>query len=70
MSSAGSVWNEGWAVIRAPGHPWHFAGFYATRDEADDKALEMGPDYRVRFGMNRQGSDAFVWSSVNNTCRA
>jgi hypothetical protein len=50
----------GWGVVR--GSPWHFAGIFPTKDEADAKATEMGDGYEVHFGENREGSDDFIWS--------
>lgn len=50
----------GWGVVRSA--PWHLAGFYDGKADASAKALEMGPDYIVRWGENREGSDDFIWT--------
>ena len=39
---------KGWGVVRKS--PWHFAGLYSTKQEADAKAQEMGAGYVVLFG--------------------
>lgn len=52
----------GWGVIRSA--PWDFAGLFATKGEAEAKAKELGPEYEVRHGDNREGSDDFISTSV------
>jgi hypothetical protein len=49
----------GWGVIAL--EPWHFAGIYASRDDAEDRAAEMGTNYIVRFGANLTGTPRFMW---------
>jgi len=49
-----------WGVVRFS--PWHLADMYDGKAEANAKALEMGPDYVVRWGENREGTDDFIWT--------
>jgi hypothetical protein len=49
---------KGWGVLRKS--PWHFAGLYPTKQEADAKAQEMGAGYVVLFGEQLQGTDNFI----------
>ena len=49
---------KGWGVVRKS--PWHFAGLYPTKQEADAKAQEMGAGYVVLFGEQLQGTDNFI----------
>ncbi len=49
-----------WGVVRSA--PWHLAGMYDGKADADAKALEMGPEYIVRWGENREGTDDFIWT--------
>jgi hypothetical protein len=52
----------GWGVVRP--FPWQFAGIYSSMAEAVAKAEELGPDYIVRYGDNRVGSDDFIYDDV------
>lgn len=49
---------RGFGVIR--NGPWHLAGMFLSEDQAKAKAAELGPDYEVRFGSNRYGTDDFM----------
>lgn len=51
---------RGWGVIRA--EPYHFAGLYRTKPEADAKAAAMGPDYIVSYGAQEAGTENFFAS--------
>lgn len=53
----------GWGVVRSA--PWHFAGIFATKEEADAKANELGEEYEVAHGENREGTDDFILSSLD-----
>lgn len=53
---------KGWGVVRNA--PWHFAGLYSTEQEAKQKAAELGAEYEVHYGENREGSDDFIWTST------
>jgi hypothetical protein len=59
MSSNGGETKVGWGVIAL--EPWHLAGVFSSKEDAEDRAAEMGPDYLVRFGENLKGTDSFVW---------
>jgi hypothetical protein len=50
----------GWGVVRNA--PWHFAGLYPTKHEADTKAQEMGAGYVALFGEQQEGTDNFISS--------
>lgn len=49
----------GWGVIAL--EPWHFAGIYSSKEDAEDRAAEMGTNYIVRFGVNLVGTPRFKW---------
>ena len=49
----------GWGVMKSK--PWHLAGIFQTREEAEAKAAELGEGYAVRFGENLEGSGNFIW---------
>jgi hypothetical protein len=51
---------KGWGVVR--NSPWHFAGLYPTKQEADAKAREMGSGYVVRLGEEQVGTGIFLSS--------
>lgn len=53
---------KGWGVVR--GKPWHLAGVYETKEEAEAKAQELGSDYEAHFGENQEGTDNFIWTTV------
>ncbi len=38
-------WVKGWGVIRSA--PWHFAGLFLSKEEADALQSKLGTDYRV-----------------------
>ena len=52
---------SGWGVYRST--PWHLAGVYVDHSEAAAKAVELGPEYLVKFGETREGTDDFVAAS-------
>jgi hypothetical protein len=49
---------RGWGALRPS--PYHFGGLYRTKAEAEDKALEFGPEYVVSYGAQEEGTDNFV----------
>lgn len=51
-------WVKGWGVIRSA--PWHFAGLFLSKEEADALRNKLGADYRVANGSHRIGSDDFL----------
>ena len=55
---------NGWGVVRNA--PWHFVGMYPTREAAEAKAREMGNDYVARYGINRSGTNNFIWTTLEN----
>lgn len=50
----------GWGAVREA--PWHFAGLYASQDEAQGKADEMGDGFIVRYGQRQEIDDTFTSS--------
>jgi len=48
----------GWGVLR--GSPWHLAGLFADREQAEALRCDLGDGYDVRFGSQRIGSDDFI----------
>ena len=52
----------GWGVVRDA--PWHFAGLFGTKEEAEAKAKQLGPEYEARHGDNREGTDDFISTTV------
>ena len=55
---------KGWGVVRS--EPWRFAGVFETKEEAQAKADDLGPEYIVQYGENQAGTDNFVWSGPEN----
>jgi hypothetical protein len=53
--------RKGWGVVRQA--PWHLAGVFSTKVEADQERTKLGKDYMIRFGENQVGTDNFVSSS-------
>jgi len=51
-------WTLGWGVFR--NEPWHFAELFNSREEAQVKLEELGSEYEVAYGSNRDGSDDFI----------
>ncbi|WP_441255675.1 trypsin-like peptidase domain-containing protein [Tardiphaga sp. 285_C5_N1_2] len=51
-------WVRGWAVVRSA--PWHVAAMTNDRARADELCATLTPDYSVRFGSLRAGSDDFM----------
>jgi hypothetical protein len=51
-------WLKGFGVFRM--EPWHFAGLFHTRQEAEQTRDEFGPGYEVAYGSHRRDSDDFV----------
>jgi serine protease Do len=49
--------RRGWAVWR--NKPWHLAGFFTTKPEAQRLANSMSADYQVTYGLNEIGTDHF-----------
>lgn len=58
MSFAGHKSRFGWAALCR--EPWHLAGVYGTRRQADAKTRELGEAYKVVYGEQRIGSDEFI----------
>lgn len=56
----------GWGVFRGGEKPWHFVGMFASKEDAQAKAAEMGPDYEVQWGDNQEGTDNFLWGSTTS----
>lgn len=56
------LWVKGWGVYRDS--PWHFAGIFSTREEAEQKRDTIGTDYKVAFGSRRLASDDFIEGSA------
>ena len=48
----------GWGAVREM--PWHFAGLFASREEAQSKADEMGAGYIARYGERNDDPDTFT----------
>jgi hypothetical protein len=55
--------HQGWGVFRSS--PWEFVGLFETKEQADAKAQEMGPEYQVAFGEQQEGTDNFVYSDTD-----
>jgi hypothetical protein len=53
---------SGWGVVRFS--PWHFAGIFAKKEDAEARARDLGEGYEVKWGENREGSDDFVSVTV------
>ena len=53
---------KGWGVTRNA--PWHFAGIFQTKEEAEVRAKELGADYEVHYGENQEGTDNFIWGDL------
>jgi hypothetical protein len=51
---------RGWGVIRPS--PYHFAGLYRTKADAEVKALAMGSEYLVSYGAQEIGTENFFAS--------
>lgn len=51
-------WCKGWGVLR-PG-PWHLAGVFPDKAQAEAHRATLGPAYEVRYGSHRIGSDDFM----------
>lgn len=58
MPFAGHGTRFGWAALCR--EPWHLAGVYGTRRQADAKARELGEAYKVVYGEQRIGSNEFI----------
>jgi hypothetical protein len=63
MPFANGVTIAGYGVVRNA--PWHVAGIYGTEAEANFKAAELGLDYQVHYGENREGTDDFIWGETS-----
>jgi serine protease Do len=49
---------RGFGVIKNA--PWHLAGMFTDKEQAEALAAQLGLDYEVRFGSSRYGTDDFV----------
>lgn len=49
---------RGFGVIKPD--PWHLAGIFPDERQATVRATALGPDYEVRFGSNKYGTDDFI----------
>ncbi|MFE2005674.1 hypothetical protein ACFW6U_09805 [Pseudomonas guariconensis] len=56
-------WVLGWGVVRES--PWNLHGIFASKDEAEVAAQQVGNNHIARFGSHRPGTDDFVWNSVS-----
>ena len=54
-------WVRGFAVVRK--NPWHFAGIYPVKYEAEVDLKRLGKGYEVAFGSHRTGSDDFMYDA-------
>lgn len=54
-------WVRGWAVLRDA--PWHVAAMTNDRLRAEEICATLPPDYAVRLGSLRAGSDDFMGSA-------
>jgi hypothetical protein len=54
---------SGFGVIKKT--PWHLAGVFHTKTEAEKKAAELGPDYEVQYGENRKDLNDFISLRLN-----
>lgn len=59
MSNPGNY--TGFGVLRRS--PWHLAGMFSDRAQAEACAASLGADYIVRFGSSRYGTDDFIYVS-------
>jgi hypothetical protein len=57
--------RRGWGVVSPV--PWKFAGLFSSKLDAEKEAAKLGRNYLVRFGDNREGTDDFVWTTLNNS---
>ena len=48
----------GWGAVRET--PWHFAGLFASQEEAQMKADAMGEGYVARYGERQDEPDTFA----------
>jgi hypothetical protein len=51
---------RGWGVIRPS--PYRFLGLYRTKVEAEERALAMGHEYLVSYGVQEIGTEIFFAS--------
>jgi len=51
-------WVRGFGVFRMS--PWHFAGLFQIREQAESVQQQLGENYKVAFGSHRKGSDDFI----------
>lgn len=49
----------GWGAVREL--PWHFAGLFASREEAQLRSDALGDGYVARYGERDETSDTFAW---------
>ena len=53
-------WIRGYGVLRMS--PWHFAGLFPTVAEANRQRETLGPEYIVKLGSRRLGTDDFIFA--------
>lgn len=63
MKTLNPGWEHGWAVLR--NSPWHLAGFYPTKAQAEDHLKQAGDGYIVVYGDNRTGTDDFMYDGTD-----
>jgi len=56
--------RRGWGVFSPA--PWKFVGLFSNKLDAEKEAVKLGDNYLVRLGDNREGTDDFVWTTLNN----
>ncbi|HYP64655.1 MAG TPA: hypothetical protein VEQ16_12235 [Acidocella sp.] len=49
---------RGWGVFRDS--PWHLAGVYYTEAQATAKASQLGNEYKIAYGENRDSTSDFI----------
>jgi serine protease Do len=55
-------WRRGWAVVRPD--PWHLADFFKTESEAQQLKNSIDADYQVKYGVNKFGTDDFIYEPI------
>ena len=53
-------WVQGWLVVRF--YPPEVGAVFNNRLQAEAKARELGPDFRVKQGDHLPGTDQFRWA--------
>lgn len=49
----------GWGVVRPK--PWRFVELFPTRKQAENKANDLGSEYKVYYGEHRPGTGEFMY---------